>query len=119
MTIGPLVAILLAATNGSHGLIWSTVSLETTGSLPVLSLIHGVGFWVHAGYSYLLILLGIIFLADRLLQSHRLYWEQAGALMISALLPWAANWSFMAGLRPGDVVDITPFAFIGSVAILL
>ena len=119
LTIGPLVAILLAATNGSHGLIWSTVSLETTGSLPVLSLTHGVGFWVHARYSYLLILLGIIFLADRLLQSHRLYWEQAVALMISALLPWAANWSFMAGLRPGDVVDMTPFAFIGSVAILL
>ena len=73
---------------------------------------------MHAGYSYLLLLFGFILLAENLLQPHRLYWEQAAALMVSALLPWIANWLFIANVTPADHIDLTPLAFIGSVLVL-
>ena len=46
----PLVTLLLAWTNEAHGLIWSNVSLSTSGSLLVLDLEHGGAFWAYAAY---------------------------------------------------------------------
>ena len=85
----------------------------------MLILGHGAGFWVHVSYSYLVILFGFILLAENLFQPHRLYWEQAAALMLSALLPWVGNWLFVADVTPGNNIDLTPFAFLGSVALLV
>ena len=114
LAIVPLTTLLLTWTTEAHGLIWSDIGLDTSGSLLVLDLTHGTAFWVYVLYSYGLMLLGSIFLADSLLHSPRLYWAQATALLVSVLAPWVASLAYGAGLSPVPLLDPTPFAFIIS-----
>ena len=114
LAIVPAVTLLLAWTNQAHGLIWKDVRLESTGSFSVAEFVHGGWFWAFGAYSYLLLILGIIFLADALLHSPRLYWKQATALLVSAVVPWATNWSFSVGLTPMSHLNLTSFAFVVS-----
>ena len=113
-----LVTLVLAWTNEAHGLIWSEIKPEIRGSLVLLEYSHGAWFYVFGAYQYLLVLAGFIFLADALLHSPRLYGRQGFALLISALVPWATNWSFSIGLTPGLPLDLTPYAFIVSATVL-
>ena len=114
LAVVPLTVLLLVWTNEAHGLIWSDIRLDTSGSLSVLDITHGTAFWAYTLYSYGLLLLGSIFLADSLLHSLPPYWGQAGALLISVLAPWVASLAYGVGLSPAPLLDLTPFAFIIS-----
>ncbi len=114
LSIVPIVTLVLAWTNEAHGLIWSDINLDTGDSLNFLVLDHGIWFWAYAAYSYLLLILGFILLAEALLHSLRPYWGQAIALLVSALVPWTTNWSFAVGLAPMGNLDLTPLAFMVS-----
>ena len=80
----PLVTLVLAWTNGSHELIWSDLTLSTSGSLVVGRFDHGPAFWASGAYFYLLMIAGILVLGDTLLRSPALY-----SPSLSASLPWA------------------------------
>ena len=54
--------MLLAATTEGHGLIWSSVALDATAPFLALTVGHGVWFWIHTAYSYVLLLLGTLLL---------------------------------------------------------
>jgi len=110
LAIEPLVTLLLVWTNEAHHLIWSDIKLETSGSLLVWSASHGVGFWIHAAYSYLLLLLSTSLLVQALVHSPRLYRAQAGVLLIGALVPLVGNVLSTFGLVSFPL-DLTPFAF--------
>ena len=116
LAISPLATLVLVWTNEGHGLIWSGISLDTSG--PLLVLEHGLAFWAFAGYSYLLVLGGLLLLAEPLLRSSRLVSGQTIALIISLVAPWVSNWMFAVGLRPIPLVNLTPFAFGVSVIAL-
>ena len=110
LTIVPLIALLLVWTNELHRLIWTNVRLEESGSLLVWDASHGLGFWSHAAYSYLLILSGTFLLLQALARSPHLYRGQAGAMLVGALAPLIGNL-----LSTFDLVsfplDLTPFGF--------
>jgi len=110
LAIEPLVTLVLVWTNDAHHLIWSDIRLETSGPLLVWSATHGVGFWTHAVYSYLLLLLSTLLLIQALIRSPRLYRVQAGVLLIGALMPLVGNVLSVFGLVPFPL-DLTPFAF--------
>ena len=78
----------------------------------MLDLEHGGAFWAYSAYSYLLLSIGTIVLANGILPSLRLYWEQAAALLLSALIPWAASLAFLTEVNPIRPLDPVPFAFI-------
>src|SRR5215203_3525893 len=78
----PLVTLLLAWTNEAHGLIWSSTRLGQGGPFPALEVDHGVWFWVHLSYSYLLLLVGTILLISMLTHSPNLYRKQNLALLM-------------------------------------
>ena len=118
LSVVPVATVILAWTNESHGLIWSSTTVESSASLSVIVFGHGAAFWAHTIYAYLLIVAGIIFLADALLHSPRIYWVQAAALLVSVLAPWIANWSYTAAMTVSPPVDPTPMAFVVSVAVL-
>ena len=108
----PLVTLLMAWTNGAHELLWTDVTLGDTGGVRAPEFFYGPWFWVHVVHSYLLLIAGIIFLADALLRSPRLYWGQSVALLVAVLAPWIANWGYAVGLTPVENLDLTPFAFV-------
>ena len=87
----PIATLALVWTNGSHHLIWATVEFEATGDLSLLNLTYGNAFWIHTFYSYLAMLAGIIIVAEDIFYSHRLFWQQAVAMLVSAIAPWVAN----------------------------
>jgi PAS domain S-box-containing protein len=116
LAILPAITVLLAFTTELHGLIWSTFSLDPTGSSAPLSVSHGPWFWVYWIYAQVLVLSGTILLIRTLLSAHRPYRWQAGLVLFAALLPWIGNFLYVTGLNPVAPLDLTPFAFVLSEA---
>nr|WP_290227930.1 histidine kinase N-terminal 7TM domain-containing protein [Trichocoleus desertorum] len=111
LTIEPLCMSFLVWTNEWHRLVWSQTSLQPIGSFTLMRVTHGMGFWVHAAYSYLLTGLGTLLIVRALLRSPQLYRGQAWALLIGAIAPWLANALYLLRLNPFPHLDLTPFAF--------
>ena len=111
LAIEPVVVLLLAWTNERHHWFWSDVRLEPGGSMLVWSAPHGVAFWIHTAYSYVLILLGTFLLIQALVRSPRLYRVQTGVLLVGAIAPVVGN--VVSTFGPISFpVDLTPFGFV-------
>ena len=119
MAIMPLITASLAFTNELHHLIWTEITLDDTGAVSALVFEHGAWFWVYTAFGYLVMVFGIVFVADMIFHTHQPYRAQAAALLASALAPWVANWSFLAGFPPAAHVDMTPYGFIVSCGLLI
>jgi PAS domain S-box-containing protein len=111
LAIEPLVTLLLVWTNDLHGLIYSNIRLDTSGSFSVLSLAFGAWSWVDVAYSYLLLVFSVLLLIRALIPSSSLYREQVGVLLMGVFTPWAAEVLSLSGLSPFSPLDLTPFAF--------
>ncbi|MBN2264705.1 MAG: diguanylate cyclase [Candidatus Aminicenantes bacterium] len=108
----PAATVALAFTNERHHLIWSGFSLVSNGRERLLLYDHGTFFWVHAGYSYLLLFVTIVFLLLAYFRFKGLYRRQALALLLAFPPPWIANALYLAGLAKADKgYDLTPIAF--------
>ena len=111
MTIEPVATVLTALTNDIHYLFRSSVALNMSGAFPVQDVIFGPAFWVHAIYSYILLLGGTALLIQAFIRSPQLYRGQVVWLLVGAFAPWAANALYIFGLIPFPMADPTPFAF--------
>ena len=63
----------------------------------------GSWYWVHAGYSYLLILLGTLTLVGGLRRFPPPYRRQTALIIIGALVPWAGNLLYLTGALPAGL----------------
>lgn len=104
LAVVPAVTLVLVATNEHHGLIWR--SIEKDASSAALATVHGPWFWVHVGHSYLALLAGTLLVLRTLRSTDGR--REAAPLLVSVLVPWAANVLDLAGLNPSRV-DLTPF----------
>lgn len=111
LSIVPSVTLVLVWTSSFHDLIWHGRHLETSGPFLIIAKTYGSWFWVHTAYSYLLVLLGTLFLIQRLFRSPRLFREQSIALLISAIIPLVWNVFYVFRLLPIYRIDLTPSAF--------
>ena len=111
LAVEPVVALVLIFTNEAHGLFWSSREWSTTGPFPIVESIYGPWFWVHLSYSYLLLLVGTILLAQALLSSAHLYREQRIALVVGTSIPWVINAVNVSGLVSVGSPDPAPLAF--------
>lgn len=111
LAIVPTVTLTLAWTNSFHGLIWQGRHLESSGPFLIIGKTYGPWFWVHAAYSYGLILLGMLALIQRLFRSPHLYREQTIALVICVIVPLGWNILYVFNLVPMYRVDLTPSSF--------
>lgn len=112
LAVVPLLTLALLWTNDTHGLVWSRTMLDSTGQFLVVE--RGPYFWFHLAYSYLLNLLGGVFLVMTLLRSYWLYRRQVVALLVAVAAPWIANGMYLSGLNPWPDLDLTAFAFLVS-----
>jgi diguanylate cyclase (GGDEF)-like protein len=116
----PFATVVLAFTNEKHHLIWSAIVPASGGREQLLVYDHGTFFWVHAGYSYLLLAATTAFLLLAFFRFKGVYRKQALALLLAFPLPWAGNALYLAGLARADRgYDFTPVGFAVSGFFLL
>src|ERR687893_2277790 len=111
LAVEPAVSLTLIFTNEAHGLFWSSRESSTTGPFTIVESVYGPWFWVHLSYSYLLLLVGTVFLTQALVSSAHLYREQTIALVVGTSMPWVINAVNISGLVSIGSPDPMPLAF--------
>ena len=114
LLIVPSITLALAWTNSFHSLMWQGRHLESSGPFVIIAKTYGPWFWIHASYSYVLIILGTVLLVQRLFRPPRLYREQIIALLVCVIVPFGWNVVYVFNLVPMYRIDLTPSAFIIS-----
>src|SRR5215203_2082259 len=110
LAIEPCVTLILIFINEAD-LFWSSREFSATGLFTIVESLYGPWFWIHLSYSYLLLLVGTVFLAQALFSSAYLYREQRMALVIGGLMPWVINAVSISGLVSLGSPDPAPLAF--------
>ncbi|MBN1248484.1 MAG: PAS domain-containing protein [Anaerolineae bacterium] len=111
LTVHPALTQLVIWTNPYHNLFRERVWLEPVGAVTVLGNEMGPLFWLHAVYSYGLMLVAAYVLVRSHLYAPRVYRRQGIALLVALLMPWVANAITLLGPVPLSYIDLTPFAF--------
>jgi diguanylate cyclase (GGDEF)-like protein/PAS domain S-box-containing protein len=111
LAIMPAATLLLAWTNERHGLIWTSIALNTRDPFNDLTIRYGPWFWLNILYSYLLMLAGTVLLIRFFLRSQGIFRRQVGVVLFAAFVPWLGNAAYLAGLNPDPDLDLTPFSF--------
>jgi len=110
LSIVPLTGLFVAATNESHGLIWTNFTPNPT--LPnVLIYGHGIGFFIQIAYDYLIISVGILILLGVWIHTKQPYRRQTGILLLGSLFPFVGGigYTFFPNFLPG--LELTPVSF--------
>jgi len=108
LAIEPVLNIMATATNPWHQLVYRGAgAADLTGSSGWTP---GPFFWLDTWYSYLEMAIGLGFVAHGWWKASPAFRGQRRALFLAALVPFAANVAFLAGVL-GDMVDPTPFSF--------
>ena len=110
LSIIPLTSIIILATNKSHGLFRASWSLATEGGYFLLNATNGPWYWIHAVYTYILIMIGLVLIIRALLRWPAQYRGQMIWILFSTLVPLIANIITVFQIIP-ILIDLTPFAF--------
>ena len=110
LSILPVITILIIFTNKSHGLFHSSQRLAAEGGFLLLQTENGPWFWVHAAYTYALIMIGLVLIIRALLRWPPSYRGQMIWILLATLTPLIANVITIFRLLP-ILIDLTPFAF--------
>jgi PAS domain S-box-containing protein len=111
LSIIPNITFILAITNSYHGLIWSSVGIFQGVNFSALQVTHGLWFWVHSAYSYILLLAGTVYVLRSLGKMKGKFKWQTVALLVAVFSPWVGNILYLLDISPVPYLDLTPFAF--------
>jgi len=115
----PVLVQIVVWTNPHHNLFREQVWLDTSGAVPMLGNTLGPAFWVHAAYSYALMLMAAYFLIRSHFFAPRVYRRQGWTLLVAIAAPWLANIVTITHPTWLSYLDLTPFAFIVSGAAIV
>jgi len=110
LSILPIFTIIIIFTNDSHQLFWTSMALSSEEGLLLMNNINGPWFWVHAAYSYTLIMIGLVLIVRALLRWPKQYRGQMIWILLATLTPFIANVITVFRILP-ILIDLTPFAF--------
>jgi PAS domain S-box-containing protein len=105
----PLVTLILVWTSPWQQFFRISLVLNSSEAYPFWEWVPGPGWIMHTIYSYLLLISGVIILAQAYRQSARLHRRQIGVMLIGAIVPWIANIFSVVVRSP---IDYTPIAFL-------
>ncbi|MDO9300658.1 MAG: histidine kinase N-terminal 7TM domain-containing protein, partial [Anaerolineales bacterium] len=108
----PLLALILVWTNQSHHLMWDMEAISETNGLKLLDVHYRLFFWVHAFYSYILVILASILLIMEMVQRPSVYRIQISFVILGILTPLAGSLIFTGKINPIPNIDITPLLFL-------
>lgn len=115
----PALTCLMVFTNPYHHLYYSAVTSVQAGSSVMWLYSYGPFFWVHALYSYILVLSGMILLLTRYVISQAIFRAQIALLLIAVALPFGFNLLWVVYDMPFAGFDPTPVIFIPTGLILI
>ncbi|WP_285010921.1 sensor histidine kinase [Pedobacter faecalis] len=110
-----VITTLLVWTNDYHHLHYERLYMDTSGDFPMVAIEPAIAYRLFTVYFYALLAIGSYLLIIKFRQADPIYRRQNYMIIISAMIPWAANISYLTGLRPVPNLDLTPFAFIATV----
>jgi len=116
LLIEPVTVLALLALPGADQLIRFYPAEEAGAEIPVAEV--GPLFWVHAFYTYVFLVGGLVLFIGTLLRLSGRYWAPAVLLGGGAVLPLVFNTAFNLGFEVFGSVDLTPVLF-GVVAMTL
>lgn len=111
LAVEPVAVVVFVWTDWATPYFWSDISLATYQENSFLVVRYGIGFWLHATYSYVLLLGATLRMVQALRYAPATYKYQFSAVLMGLLAPWLANAVFIFRLSPFPYLDITPFAF--------
>jgi PAS domain S-box-containing protein len=103
----PVLTVLLVWTNEIHALIWTSFQQVIFNNNLILSVDHGMLFWIYAAYSYVLLLLGAIVLIQRAVTAKGPHRSQAAVMVLGTAVTWIGNIVYLTGLSPIPEIDTT------------
>jgi PAS domain S-box-containing protein len=110
LSILPVITIIIIFTNSYHKLFRTSITLAEDGGFLLLNTTNGPWFWVHAAYTYALIMIGLVLIVRALLRWPPQYRGQMIWILLATLTPLIANIITIFQLLP-ILIDLTPFAF--------
>ena len=105
----PTITMIMIALNQSYGLVWAKVEVIQIESYYTVMSQQAPMFWVHAAYSYLLILLSLVLLFNKFLKSPPIYRRQSGFLLFGCIVTWLLNILFVWS-NTTHLIDPTPLS---------
>lgn len=114
LLLASTIFTLLAWTNEFHHLIWTQLGQKDMGGYQLLTLEHGIVFWVLIIYSYLLLVLGSLLIIRRVITSSPEFKTQSYIVLIGGAVTWFGNIFYISGLGPIPEIDFTPISFMIS-----
>ncbi|HZA84723.1 MAG TPA: histidine kinase N-terminal 7TM domain-containing protein, partial [Actinomycetes bacterium] len=117
LAVEPVAVLLLLASEATHDLVRFYPAEVPAGSPPVAEV--GPLFWAHLVYTNALICLGTALLVLTLSRLPGLYRRQSAVLVAAILLPLILNLLFNFKVGPFGRIDLTPFAFVLTTAVLV
>ncbi len=122
LAVVPIVTVGIAATNESHHLLWSAVTLvDAWGVTAVYE--HGPWFWVQAAYALSLIAVGLVALIVAIFRYPAVYTPRLRLAIVATLAPMVGSLLYVLGLEASVHADLSSIAFavtglIGTWAVL-
>ncbi len=107
----PIIIVVLAATNEYHHLIWADFSWHPTDS-SVLVYHYGPGFWLGAGYGYLLFLFSAGILVWAALNLPAIYRGQVTSMLLASLILLIGNILYVTKSTLLSDREIIPITFL-------
>lgn len=109
LAIAPTISLFMLFTDSYHG--WFFAGKRTMDMTNYTD--GGTFFWFMMFYSYLLVAFAIILLIERIINSSKIYRQQALIVLGSVMIPFAGNFFGLAEITPfADKFDPTPILFM-------
>lgn len=109
---------ILVWTNDYHHLHYRRLFMDTSGEFPMISVEPGISYQIFTIYFYALLAIGSYLLIATFRKADPTYKRQNYSIIFAALIPWITNIAYIFGLRPVGNLDLTPFAFAGSITFI-
>lgn len=117
LCIIPITTLLIVSTNAQHGLMWTDWEVAFHDGHSELTTTPGQWFYVHALYSYALVLVAttiVLFSLHQFRQSH----DAVLAALFAPLLGVIANAFSLSSYNPTPWVDYTTVGFLFGILLL-
>lgn len=115
----PVITTALVFTNEQHHLFWTAITPSPLIDRTDLVYAHGVAFWASLGYSYLLLVsASILTIRGFFTRKIRRKTSQLVLILLALAISWGANLAYVTGLVPVPGLDLTPFSFAITCALL-